>query len=219
MRMAHLYALQIQLYNLSMCIGKRTMVVLSLETMFTEHSRFLFLSEGQLTSYYLHVRVLQAQNIDTLCSAPLKLAEVHHPQLVPECQKFLETHKQSLTLFARCHHIYDKNILTGDDITTLGMLQNMYYTQCIQHSFFQKTISDLMRYYRETFPTATITVKLHMLEDHMMPFLKLWKGVGFGLMGEQGAESIHADLNNLKRMPDSVERLRCTIKEHPLRCC
>ena len=56
----------------------------------------------------------------------------------------------------------------------------------------------------------------------MVPFLNLWKGVGFGLMGEQGAESIHADFNNLKRrfsgMPDPVERLRCTVKEHHLRC-
>ena len=88
--------------------------------------------------------------------------------------------------------------------------------------FVDNSISDLMKFYRETFPTATITVKLHMLEDHMMPFLNLWKGVGFGLMGEQGAESIHADFNNLKRrfsgMPDSVERLRCTMKEHHLRC-
>ena len=79
-----------------------------------------------------------------------------------------------------------------------------------------------MRFYRQTFSDATITVKLHMLEDHMVPFLKQWRGVEFGLLGEQGAEGIHADFNNLKRrfnwIPDSVERLRCTMKEHHLRC-
>ena len=53
----------------------------------------------------------------------------------------------------------------------------------------------------------------------MVPFLNLWKGVGFGLMGEQGAESIHADLKRrFSGMPDPVERLRCTVKEHHLRC-
>lgn len=61
-----------------------------------------------------------------------------------------------------------------------------------------------------------------MLEDHMVPFLQRWEGVGFGLMGEQGAEGIHADFNNLKRrfcgMPDPVQRLRCTVQEHHLRC-
>lgn len=80
-----------------------------------------------------------------------------------------------------------------------------------------------MGFYRQTFPDATITVKLHMLEDHMVLFLQQWKGVGFGLLGEQGAEGIHADFNNLKRrfsgIPDSVERLRCVMKEHHLRCC
>lgn len=79
-----------------------------------------------------------------------------------------------------------------------------------------------MEFYRHTFPDATITVKLHMLEEHLIPFLRRWEGVGFGLMGEQGAEGIHADFNNLKRrfsgICDSVERLRCTMTEHHLRC-
>jgi hypothetical protein len=54
-----------------------------------------------------------------------------------------------------------------------------------------------MGYYMQTFPGASITVKFHMLEDHMKP-LQQWKGVGFGSLGEQGAEGIHADFNNLK---------------------
>ena len=55
-----------------------------------------------------------------------------------------------------------------------------------------------MKYYREQFPTSTVTPKLHMLEEHIVPWLKKWK-VGFGLLGEQGAESIHAHFNSLKR--------------------
>ena len=46
--------------------------------------------------------------------------------------------------------------------------------------------------------------------------------MGFGMFGEQGTESIHADFNNLKRrfsvIPDPVERLRCIMREHHLRC-
>jgi hypothetical protein len=86
----------------------------------------------------------------------------------------------------------------------------------------EKAITEFLAFYRHTFPDSTVTVKLHLLEDHLVGFLRQWEGVGFGIMGEQGAEGIHADFNSLKRrfgeMPDAVERLRCTIQEHHLRC-
>ena len=49
--------------------------------------------------------------------------------------------------------------------------------------------------YWSVYPNATITPKLHPLEDHMVPWIRRWGGVGFGVMGEQGAESIHAEFN------------------------
>ena len=55
-----------------------------------------------------------------------------------------------------------------------------------------------MACYRESFPRATVLPKMHMLEEHVVPWLRRWK-VGFGIMGEQGAESIHAYFNNLAR--------------------
>jgi len=59
---------------------------------------------------------------------------------------------------------------------------------------------------------------MHMLEEHVVPWLRMWH-VGFGLMGEQGAESIHAYFNSLKRtyhgVADPVDRLRL-MKEHLL---
>lgn len=56
-----------------------------------------------------------------------------------------------------------------------------------------------------------------MLEEHVVPWLRMWHA-GFGLMGEQGAESIHAYFNSLKRtyhgVPDPVKRLKHMMKEH-----
>ena len=76
-----------------------------------------------------------------------------------------------------------------------------------------------MAYYRSQFSTSTVTPKLHMLEDHVVPWMKRW-GVRFGLLGEQGAESIHAHFNSLKRtysgIPDSLQRLKQMIVEHHL---
>ena len=54
-----------------------------------------------------------------------------------------------------------------------------------------------MAYYQFQFPTASVTPKLHIFDEHVVPWIKTW-GVGFGLLGEQGAESIHAYFNLLR---------------------
>ena len=60
---------------------------------------------------------------------------------------------------------------------------------------------------------------MHMLEEHVVPWLKKWH-VGFGLLGEQGVESIHAHFNSLGRtfrsMPEEITRLRQLMREHLL---
>lgn len=76
-----------------------------------------------------------------------------------------------------------------------------------------------MAHYRATFPTATVFPKMHVLEDHTIPWLKRWH-LGAGLMGEQGAESIHAHMMKLERthqgIANDVERLRYIVHEHML---
>lgn len=74
-----------------------------------------------------------------------------------------------------------------------------------------------MTFYREAFPEATVLPKMHFLEEHVVPWLKKWK-IGFGFMGEQGAESIHAYFNTLhqsyRSIPDPVQRMEHTMREH-----
>lgn len=80
-------------------------------------------------------------------------------------------------------------------------------------------IKNFMKFYREKFPWASVLPKMHMLEEHVIPWLKKY-GVGFGLLGEQGVESIHAHFNSLgrtyKSIPEEVARLRQLMKEHLL---
>jgi len=59
-----------------------------------------------------------------------------------------------------------------------------------------------MSHYRENFPHATVLPKMHFMEKHD-PWLKRWQ-VGFGLMGEQGAESIHVNFNSIERSYKSI---------------
>ena len=58
--------------------------------------------------------------------------------------------------------------------------------------------------------------KLHILEDHV---LQHWH-IGFGIMGEQGAESLHAHIKKLERqycgVANELERLKHIVKEHNL---
>lgn len=76
-----------------------------------------------------------------------------------------------------------------------------------------------MECYRTSFPQATVLPKMHMLEEHVVPWLRRWK-IGFGMMGEQGAESIHAYFNGLKRtfqgIPHPVTKLKRIMSEHLL---
>lgn len=76
-----------------------------------------------------------------------------------------------------------------------------------------------MEFYRATFPKSTVLPKMHMLESHVIPWLRKWH-VGFGLMGEQGAESIHKYFNSLNQtyrsIADPVRRLKSVMTEHLL---
>ena len=51
------------------------------------------------------------------------------------------------------------------------------------------------------FPTVHRTVKMHLLKDHATDLVEATK-MGFGSMGEQGAEAIHTQFNSLM-MTDS----------------
>ena len=55
-----------------------------------------------------------------------------------------------------------------------------------------------MEFFRTNFPEGKIPIKMHMVEDHAVQWARSTH-VGFGLFGEQGAESIHAKFNNLAR--------------------
>ena len=60
---------------------------------------------------------------------------------------------------------------------------------------------------------------MHLMEDHIIPFLMRFH-VGAGLLGEQGAESLHAHLNKLEAnyssIVNGVDRLRYIFHEYAL---
>lgn len=84
-----------------------------------------------------------------------------------------------------------------------------------------ENIKDFMSFYRATFPHASVIPKMHMMEEHMVPWLRKHH-LGFGTMGEQGAESIHASFNGIERdhaclIHNRVERLLAVMRQHHLK--
>ncbi|KAI8494387.1 hypothetical protein Bbelb_276130 [Branchiostoma belcheri] len=80
-------------------------------------------------------------------------------------------------------------------------------------------IKHFLAKYRELFPTSSVSVKMHLLEEHVIPWIRCW-GVGLGFHGEQGVEQVHAVFNRINRstssIPDAVRRLKSTLETHLL---
>ena len=83
--------------------------------------------------------------------------------------------------------------------------------------WFTAACSKFLQEFRVSFPDASITPKMHLLEDHTLEWAWNWHA-GFGLSGEQGAESIHARFNTLQRtfasMHDRLQHMTSVMREH-----
>ncbi|KAL5482018.1 hypothetical protein EMCRGX_G022297 [Ephydatia muelleri] len=155
---------------------------------------------GIFVGNHVH-KILKPANVDTLCSCVLKATE-NVPELKLEAVAVHQKFRTILMQFSECHVLYDSTVLTQDDIQHLG--------QAIKNFFcsFDRDFKGIAR-----------TLKMHILEDHMLEWLSMHQA-GCGLMGEQGAESIHAKFNSSLRtysgIKDPVAKLKCILQDHYL---
>ena len=93
------------------------------------------------------------------------------------------------------------------------------YNRTFYSLFLEMAIVDFMKYWRSNWPNESVTPKMHILEDHMVPFVKKWK-LGCGFYGEQGAEGIHKEFNEINSnhtsITNPVMRLKSILKRHHL---
>eukprot|EP00731_Ephydatia_muelleri_P038374 Em0736g4a len=155
---------------------------------------------GIFVGNHVH-KILKPANVDTLCSCVLKATE-NVPELKLEAVAVHQKFRTILMQFSECHVLYDSTVLTQDDIQHLG--------QAIKNFFcsFDRDFKGIAR-----------TLKMHILESHMLEWLSMHQA-GCGLMGEQGAESIHAKFNSSLRtysgIKDPVAKLKCILQDHYL---
>ena len=167
---------------------------------------------------------MQPTNINILTMSAVNTAAATCPVLNQAAAHIWETFGKALLLFAKCHNVYDQSAVTDAEIDTLGKhLLYMYITQnphvcvvvfCLFHFGAEEDITAFMQYYQTHFSSASVTPKFHMLEEHVVPFLRQWK-MALGFMGEQGA------VNDLDRtygnIPNMVDRLHRIMQEHHLK--
>lgn len=73
-------------------------------------------------------------------------------------------------------------------------------------------IDSFLHYIHQNFPHMSITPKLHMLEDHVCPFLRKWH-MGLGFYGEQGIEGIHSEFNTQAEHFEHVKQPDVKIRQ------
>ena len=131
--------------------------------------------------------------------------------------KVTETFSNVLGWFSKCHVGYNGGALTDTDIDQLGKICDSGNNTVLFN--VDESITHFMESYRRSFPRATTLPKMHILEDHVMPWVQRWR-TGSGLMGEQGSESIHAHFHKLEDrncgVVNPLDRLTYTVKQHNL---
>eukprot|EP00731_Ephydatia_muelleri_P000748 Em0001g748a len=141
---------------------------------------------GTFVGNHVH-KTLKLPNINTLCSAICKLAESSLPQKSEMVATRTMIFLNAFSKFAKCHSIYDQNFIDEAQVHEL-----------------EQSVQEFMELFRTNFPKGTIPIKMHMVEDHAVQWARSTH-VGFGLLGEQGAESIHAKFNNLARAYSAIK--------------
>ncbi|XP_070550088.1 uncharacterized protein [Ptychodera flava] len=146
-------------------------------------------------------KCLQDGNIDMLTNAVIEEVKAVSPEYQDEATTICTKFNKLLKMFAKCHAGYSKcDYMEAEEIKEL-----------------ETNIDCLMAFYREQFPNAKVSPKMHILEDHTVPWIQKW-GFGCGFHGEQGGEHVHADLNNIRYnvrgLKDDLEITKCVMKEH-----
>ena len=124
---------------------------------------------------------------------------------------------RAFLLYSKCHVEFNSSKkFTPATATTLRKLQLQKRCYLLTLCSLENDIDAFISFYRAEFQ-ASVTPKLHMLEDHVSDFIREW-GVGVGMLGEQGIESIHTIFNSLERTYNSMvnkdQRLKSMVMEH-----
>ena len=70
-------------------------------------------------------------------------------------------------------------------VPAIMVLEHIYNSVILNILLTDSAIKTFMAHWRKTWPSETVTPKMHILEEHVVPFIRKWK-LGLGFYGEQG---------------------------------
>ena len=162
---------------------------------------------GAFNGNHIHI-ALRPTVVTAITDAPKAVVSARCPALKPEADKISLRYKKLMTGYAKCRAIFSKCSSVDDD----------------QLKILEDAINTFLQHCREEIVSrglGHVTPKLHLLEDHILPMMKRLR-VGVGLLGEQGAESIHSAFNNyesdFKNISSDTPRLKAVTDQHVLSC-
>ena len=121
---------------------------------------------------------LQVQSTEVFCSVVVSVAQEKCPDMLPHAREVYLRFKTAIGLFGKCHDNGNgtSSNVCGNVCVHVGISLVGFSTE--------KDIAAIMAFYRQTFPTATILPKMHLLEDHVIPWMRRWH-IGARLMGSR----------------------------------
>ncbi|XP_070549699.1 uncharacterized protein [Ptychodera flava] len=151
-----------------------------------------------------HVDIcLKPNNISRITSSIVQCTQKLCPDLLEKANDIRDLFEPLFLKFSICHALYSvARPLSPGEITQFG-----------------KSVEAFLQHFRSNFPRETVTPKMHILEDHVLPWIQM-RRLGCGLHGEQGMEGVHSECNRLtatySRIPDKLEQLQQLMKMHHL---
>ena len=146
-----------------------------------------------------HENFFQLPNVKTLCIAISQMAQEKLPHRSGEVAENMKNFINLFSLFGKCHNISDQNFIDEPQIHALDQVGKMLPFLFSDYLYFfptKQAIQEFLAFFRDTFPTATVPIKMHLMEDHAVQWAAAYH-VGYGLLGEQSAESIHVKFTRL----------------------
>ena len=111
------------------------------------------------------------------------IAQKHSLQLVEEATGLCGNYKRAFSLYSQCHNIYNKNCITEQEKSALGICSE-HALPILTHQcpvvLLQDSIQEFFSYFDQK-----RTVKIHIIEMHISEWMSTYNA-GFGANGRTG---------------------------------
>lgn len=206
-----LQQLQQQLQKANVCNGP---VVREFEKVLEEHGiyRQAYFS-GTFVGNHIH-KALQSTTITALAAAPFRVINARSASLSVNATTTLKT--AATALQERYKLLFTQYASARKLFASCSKLDETNISQLEEHirQFMSTVRAEVTERQKKT-----VTPKLHLLEQHLVPLVKRF-GIALGLLGEQGGEGIHHHFNelevraNISKVKTSVAQLKIVVEHH-----